>query len=285
MGLLFAALARREQPVPAPEPPETKIDPVEEMQKELLAGHPVTLIGPTGLPKYWRSVFEPITIGPSPLGDQTCYFNAFQFALLELFPDPGLDHYRVDLELRRVWVKESTQGSGTDQVGFYFGYSSESSSGTEACHNMIAVTFKDYPMDGPNPNAPRAVFLQTLGVIQHPDKMPRDESGNFGSKEFLTNPAFGVPGIWRALSVEVSSNGALILWQSDKVVNGKKQMVPVGDGNGKKLAAEYERRKDSLELKSPGAKNLPQWHPRMPLGVLSFKSGISVRNVTITPLP
>ena len=29
----------------------------------------------------------------------------------------------------------------------------------------------------------------------------------------------------------------------------------------------------------------PGWHPRLPLGIWAFRSGVAFRNVTLTPLP
>jgi len=252
------------------------VEPHERMKKQLAARRPVTLIGETGLPPYYsRSILEPTLLGESPLGDGTCSFHAFRYTLIELCDDPMNDHYRVELELRRHGKTEA------DWLGFYFGYG-PAPTDPAVGHLMFAVKFKDYPppvVPGRKPD-PTAVYFQTLDFIQTPGKLSEPAPSKLRALPFAHSPV-NQPGIWRPMAIEVSPTRVLVQWRSD---DGKSWLTVV-DWTREQIDAAYERRKEIMEEKSVGSKNLPRWAPRMPFGLVAFKSAVSVRNMVVTPLP
>ena len=65
-------------------------------------------------------------------------------------------------------------------------------------------------------------------------------------------------------------------------------MTMLADIPASKLLTEYagltEARIIKEKLPNHGV-TLPQWHPRMPLGIWNESAAIDVRNFTITPIP
>jgi serine/threonine protein kinase len=267
-------------------------DPVAETRKELASGHPVTLIGPTGLPKYGRPILEPIALGLSPLGDGTCSFHAFRYALLELFPNPGIDHYRVDLEIRRIGSNEERKeekpasGKENDWLGFYFGYGSGLTSNIEIGHLMYAVTFKDYPPLTPQgqTKASAEVWLRSIAFVQNSNTALDPLSNKIDAIPFKHSKPYE-PGLWRSMSVEVSPEGFLILWQGDEPdMDGMKKMVTFGQLDRDQVDLKYAKWKSKMVENGGSSNNLPNWSPDMPFGLIVFKSSVSIRNVVVTPL-
>jgi serine/threonine-protein kinase len=266
---------------PGPKP----IDSVAEARKELAAGLPVTLIGEKGLPAYSRNVLAPDTFGEDPV-TKTCTLNMFGHAVVELFPAPGISHYRIDLELRHL-ASQAAAAAGdkveTDFMGMYFGYSSAPAADNSAIHAMFAVTFRDSDhdafMNGVKPR-PQPVLLNHYGFHQRGDTLPRPWSNMVEALQF-TPPRFR-PGPWRPVSIECAPDKLLVQWKDDA---GK--MVSLADWPKEKLIAHYDSLRAEIDRElAPGAeKNLPHWNPDAPFGLVGFKASLAVRNVVVTPLP
>jgi len=259
----------------------TPPDPADEIRKELAAGRPVTLVHTTGLPKYQRILLEPNAVGESSLGDKTCSIIGFGYCLLELCPNPGCDRYRIDLEIRQVRANMSRpDGPDTDAAGVYLGYASGPAAEGATAHSMFGITFKDYMPTGRPPKVPltSSVSLRTMGWVQRPDKLVEDNPSRLAAVAFTPTPTR--PGPWRAMSIHVNPAGFQVIWKE----TGGKDIPLVLPPNATAVSA-YGALKGRLDTIAPGALGLPNWSPQMPLGVFSYRSEVSVRNVIITPLP
>jgi hypothetical protein len=277
----LGAVVRYERPVDAPVP----ADPVEEARKELASGRPVTLIGPTGQPRYSRWVLETCALGESPLGDKTCAFHMFGYGMLELFPAPGIPHYRIDLELRHLQSQASAAAGDrvdVDFLGVYVGYSSAAAADNSPTHAMFGVSYRDSDREAfLNGWPPRRqpVSLSRSGFHQRPNAMPNLFTNHVAALEFM--PPRLRPGDWRPISIECAPDRLLVRWRDD---TGK--LVPLADWPEEKVRAEYRAVRKGLGKLAPGAeKALPEWNPDTPFGLFGYKASLAVRNVVITPLP
>jgi serine/threonine-protein kinase len=98
---------------PTPEPDQAAV--LAEIQKEIAAGKPVTLIGPTGKPRWFDVVVGRDQVKPYVSDvDQTFTIDNSEFVLVEL-PPTNRDRYRVSAEVRQL-----TSGSKGD-FGLYAG--------------------------------------------------------------------------------------------------------------------------------------------------------------------
>lgn len=265
-------------------PSSLPADAVEDVRNELAANRSVILIGDTGLPKYWRTILEPVIVDKSPLGDKTCYFQAFKCALVELCPHPGIEHYRVDLQVR--FVSRQEEGSW---VGVYFGYSSNPLTTTAIGHLMHAVTFKDWlpPADPSGKQPLPAAWLGSTTIVQNSEKLLEPRNSRFAGINFTPSPADGTAYHWRPISIEVSPSFVLARWEDDKTEpDGSRKMKAI-----KHPTREYnpwkvydDAKKNMLEL-FPGSTHPHRWGPDMPFGLISYRAAVSVRNVVVTPLP
>ncbi len=285
MAAVFA-LGAAVWPRPKATEPQPPADPVAEAKKELVAGRPVTLIGETGLPKYSRWVLETSTLGESPLGDKTCSYPMFGYSMLELFPAPGISHYRIDLELRHLQSLASTIAGdpvAVDDVGVYFGYASAPARDGSPTHAMFAVTYCDSDVESflhGQPPQPQFAILSRYGFGQSATALPKLMSHSVASQKFTPPPSR--PGPWRPISIECAPNHLLIRWKDD---SGK--MVALADWPEEKLRAQYDAVRAGVDRElAPGIKDvLPRWNPDTPFGLVGYKGSLAVRNVVVTPLP
>ena len=228
---------------------------------------------------------EPSTLDFSPLGDKTAAFHAFNFSLVELFPDPGIDRYRVSLELRQLQSRAGPAPGGPEMefIGFYFGYSSGVANDGTTVHAMYGITFKDYPppiRPPPKKTPPRAVFLRAMEFFQDSLRVLPSDSANIAAREFT--PKTTRPGDWRPIEIELTPDGARVEWLDDPPPKGTGQLVTLARISGENLRRDYAM---ASKTKLGKTANLPVWSPRMSFGVLSHRSSVAIRNVVITPLP
>ncbi len=270
----------RPQP-PVPVPP----DPVAVARRELAEGRPVTLIGQTGLPKYHRFLLEPNTLGESSGADKTCAFRTDEFALLELFPPPGVPRYRIDFDLRHWPVpadRTRPEDPDTDFVGVYFGHAS-APAGNGLTHAALLVTFRDSDHNSAlrgEPAAPQPVVLRRNGFVQYPDRTVGNSWAQVGGG-LKFRPVTKRPGRWRTISVEVTPDRVVVLWRDDAGT-----MVPLAELTADKARDHYDKVRAALDKAAPGAAGaLPPWSPDLGFGVISYKAAVAVRNVIVTPLP
>jgi eukaryotic-like serine/threonine-protein kinase len=251
---------------------ETPEEFVEKSRKELAAGRSVTLIGEKGLPKYTRWVFDTHTLGESSDDDKACHYVSPGRSLLELFPAPGINKYRLELELKHL-------GSPSEhcEVGVYFGYSLLPLPDATLLHSMFAVTFRDGD-DETVFGAPRrpAVFGQLL-FRQTPTEQGAPTRGQLADLDF--EKRLWRPGPWRAIRIDSEPDLVMAYWRADSG-----EWIPFLDPA--RFAAKLPPLRGQRNRAFPGAGDMvPLWNPDAPLGLVACKASLSVRNVVLTPLP
>ncbi len=290
---VIAAAAGPRPPGPPPGPPPAP-DPLAEIQRELAAGRPVVLVGPTGEPRWQRWRLSRAELGESPVpesdGTRACSFEAIHLSLLDLIPDPGIPRYRVSAELRHLAGKGPAPGAqtGPDVVGLYFGADEIPAAGGCRAHSLFAVTFQDYrplrPAVGPALAEPRARFDATL-VVQRPDRLPGQHTAAVASVPF--EPVERRPGKWRKVVADVTPDSLLVRWRTD--AGELEPFILPGpwprQWTGEQARELYARLQPLLDdaLRQPGLTVRP-WNPRLAVGVLAEGSAVAFRNVVIEPL-
>jgi hypothetical protein len=264
---------------PASKP--ARIDPVETARKELAAGRPVTLIDATGGPKHARWLLDTNTIGPSPHGDESCHFVAMGYSLLELFPAPGINKYRIDLELRHLQSPNADPRNPieTDFFGVYWGYEAAPLRDGLASHKMFAVIYRDADYEAQLngiPPRPQPIGLYRFQIDQRPDARPTPPFLH-QVESILATPTPRRPGAWRPLRIECTPERMTVMWRDDA---GK--LVPLAEWDRNRLSAEATALKTGALAAVKGAEG--GWEPNAPFGLIAYKASLSVRNVVVTPL-
>jgi serine/threonine-protein kinase len=251
-------------------------DPLKRMRDDLAAGKPVTLIGERGNPAWHQWVLGAPEFVPSPTGDGTCSYEAIGFGFLDLCPDPIKEGYRLQAEIRYVNAR-GLPVAGTTWAGVYFGRSSHTGANGVRAHAFWSVDFKDAPRVAKPPAW--AGFGPCL-VSQQLDKNPYLAHSHIKSTSFIQ--AEQLPGPWRLIEIEVTPERVRVSWLGD---DGK--WVVFADMTTDAIRREYDKLNKPLTnprfLQDHGIV-IPEWSPRMPLGIWSYGTGVAVRNVILTPL-
>ena len=256
-------------------------DPREQYRRDLAAGKTVTLIGPTGNPRWHAWRYGATEFAASPHEDGACSYETLDLALLELLDDPGIDRYRIRAEIRQGASRFAKAGAPRDDentIGIYFSYSDPAAEGRR-CHAYFAVRFQDFdPVASQTNNVTQQrVGLERSLVVVHPDKPASAFRAIWGDHLFW--PAQKRPGDWRTIEIDVTPERIEARW----IEGGKSFAFAIAES-----ATPQKKygllRKDLAELVPNSTIQIPDWRPRMPLGLVSQGSPVSVRNYTITPL-
>jgi serine/threonine protein kinase len=238
-----------------------------EVQKELAAGHAVTLIEATGPPVWSHWQAEQPSSDVSRAQDGSFVLSTFRTALLEMLPDPRTDSYRFSAEVRQ-------RGPADRSVGLYVGHSTMVA-GPNTLHWLCDLTFAELsdriggggvaqlhlrcyrPSDGAKPS--RSLAFQCGG-------------GKFalGRRE---------KGVWHTLVLEVRPQG----------IRAFRDGELVSDTNRWALANHLRelRHLDAPELADLGfgaGHPDPAFAPRDGLGLIVDECAASFRKVRIEPL-
>jgi eukaryotic-like serine/threonine-protein kinase len=266
-------------------------DHLKKMQKDLAAGRRVELIGATGLPKWHNWVLgSPELVLNS---DGICSFEANGQSMLELCPDPMCEHYMIRAEIQFTQTKllfqpanpnganPPAQIAGTTIAGVYCGYGATPGNGG-AAHTALMAVFNDAPPLLKQANGRPTtsdVRFRRWGLFLGPNQLEVGYKTNLGHIQFV--PAAGQTGPWRTIEIEVSPERVLCWWQQP---DGTKALF--ADRTFTECRAVDARFLDELNAKVPnhGIMNLPL-SSRMPIGIWNERASISLRNVSVTPLP
>ena len=155
LGMVAVAAAAIALTQPAPVlPPEPPLDPLAEIQRKLRAGEEVELIGATGLPKYYRWRLGGGEFGTCPTGEKTCYYESVGYSLLELVPNPGIDGYRLTLDIRHIGAAGGPPvGPDRSWLGPYLAEAESPTANGRSVHTLLGATYSDI-----HPNAARQVW-------------------------------------------------------------------------------------------------------------------------------
>jgi len=238
----------------------------------------VTLVGPTGNPRWHRWVKGPAGFLQAGGGDRVCMVQAFALSMLDLCPDPMTDRYRLRAELRQLDVNGRSPDrrlptGGVYDFGLYFGRRSASGADGWQTETCLAVRLTETPKE----SAGKAKLGRVL-VIESPTRAAEVSESNVARASFpvLEN----LPGPWRVIEIEVSPDG--VRAQLGNLDGIWVAFTPLEALTVRKY---YEGPHPALDRLAPGHGVVPPlWTPRAALGGWTFSSAIAIRNMTVTPL-
>jgi serine/threonine-protein kinase len=284
-GLVGAGLAIN--PRPKQEDPP---DPVAEIQKELAAGTRVTLVGMTGMPRWYEWRLTPSTLGPSARNDETVVFQSGGMTLLELLPDPGISRYRVSAEVLQERGDPIPNGGVRSEstVGLYFGYATYPGPTGWQFHSLFVVPYTDLSelpapaLRGIKPKPTQSIVqFSSLLLAAHPDRNPNTHWDRTGNVPFTPDPRHKWPGQWRRVEFEITPERIRTLWAESPTA--APQLVH--ELTEKEMVEWCDRMAQSSAMDVPGFHVITVWNPRLPFGIFCDRSTVAFRNVTIEPLP
>jgi len=266
--VLGAVLWPRPKPIDPP-------DPLVGIRTKLLAGERVELIGETGEPAWYRWRVSPAQFGPAPdtLPDKVgpATFHQDLPCLLELLPDVAIPRYRLTAHIRQV------HGRAPDgRVGVFVGLASHAVRADRSMHTMLCARFLDLAPEGEqSPLDDGAVMVVQGGEY-------------IGMPVWVSNKTLRFPadekwgGRWRTLSVDVTEDRVAFSWAPGPQAPSVPVLIRTIEETDQLLGG---LRKKMIDY-APGADpSPPQWLPGGPLGIFCYRSTVSVKNVTIEPLP
>jgi serine/threonine-protein kinase len=264
-------------------------DPAEHIRRELRAGRSVTLVGETGLPRYHRWRLGGGEFGTSTTGEGACYYESVGYSLLELAPDPGIDRYRLTLDICHVGAAGGPPVSpDRSWVGPYFGHAESPTADGRSVHTLFGSTFSDIHPNAAKPVVPNkglvgqpqhVVRVRPAGLSVKANRDPGLQQRTVGSPlEFTPSP--GLVGQWRTFRIDVTPEGVRVEWKDPTGA-----FVPVAVLDAAATARAYTQIQNQVNAGEPASGLvIPEWSPRMPLGIWSFRAAVSIRNVVISPL-
>jgi serine/threonine-protein kinase len=256
-------------------------DPAADIRAALADGREAPGLQPGGTPRYFRPLLAPAAPAATPDG-QGCQFQAFGHGLLELFPDPGIDRYRVRFQLRHLDSRPPGAGE-RGFVGFYFGHAAAAVHDGSIAHVALAVTYADSDPDAvgqPRPPAPQPVYLRKLVYRQSPEADVFSQRTKAAHLNFTPRAAL-LPGTWRPVTIDVTPEAVRVQWRAD---DG--QMVNLIHWSADQVATQYSNLRSAANSASPGAgAALPDWSPRRPMGLVAYKAAVAIRDLVIEPIP
>jgi hypothetical protein len=251
-------------------------DPRRRMERALARGEPFTIIresGPPVVPGRW--VAGEVATTTSLTGDGTFGFQTHDESVLELCPDPQVDHYVLTAEVRHL-----RSGSDMSAVGVYVGCPGSTIAENVRFNRYLRVVFNDFWRKADQLPAIKAahgveardqVYAISPGAIQ---------AEQFWSANFPYPPANQQPNPWRKLELDVSPDGIVVHWWPDEKTRLKSHELPAKGFDDR--AVTLRTRFSNLLQTAPAP--LPSWGPRGPVGLWLVEAAADFRNVTITPV-
>jgi len=190
-------------------------------------------------------------------------------AVLQLLPDPGIDRYRVRAEFRqdqRVAVPGQKRDSRTAHVGLVLGHARVRAGTDSVVHSLLKVVYNEHDL------APdRVVCLTDLAILEQPLR-----TSAMHQHRGVSLPLGAGEGEWRLLDVEVTPDEVTVRYGGPSVT------CPAVE-----IRHYLSDRLDAVRREMPQGADVavPPWGPRLPIGIWVSESWVSVRNVTIEPLP
>jgi hypothetical protein len=121
-------------------------------------------------------------------------------------------------------------------------------------------------------------------IVQRPDRPPFLAT-TWGSRAKLFPPQDRLPGAWHRVCVEVTPDGATAYCALDPADG----LEPIDTVAASRLSAELSSipEKATFFTKHPEAvpTNMPNWQPRMPIGIWCSQAAVAVKNVVIEAIP
>jgi serine/threonine protein kinase len=253
----------------------------ERIQSELAHGRPVTLVGTSGEPNWFR--WQSGKFGTqTELGDDRAWtISSWNQALLELVPDPQVENYRFSAQVRHD--KSDRQGA----VGLYFGHKQYhfssfdlqfftylSFNGVSGNADSLAILPAYVKRSAVAPG--NVVSLRSYLVFEPSD------GNDFGRRLGLaTGPSFqpGGPNLtrWHDLEIVVTPSSVTCSWD-----DGQPFTVPT-----KRIQRTSDEHLETSALppRAPLPRGfLPKYDVRGGIGLYVWRGSAAFRSVKITPL-
>jgi serine/threonine-protein kinase len=276
---------------------------LEWIERTLAQGNPVTLVGESGIPEWfrWRTTNGPPTVFQAPDG-VLCLKSPRALGLLELLPDPQQEHYRFSAEVRQQSARK-----GFGEIGIYFAHSDDSTAEGPR-HFFASLTFDDNiqafettptggvgtvdlldcplghdpfvaafaPIPGrpvkirPRKNSVRSVFhLLDEQYAWHRTQWQLGDGGRpFGFMPAVFDKGHGP---WHKLAVEVTPERFDYFWEDQLVHSLRRGEI-------------IRKLKTFMNDSSVPAERIPQFAPRDSLGLYVSYCEASFRRVMVEPL-
>ncbi|MBP3959387.1 serine/threonine protein kinase [Gemmata sp. G18] len=246
----------------------------EKIEKELAAGRAVTLVGATGEPLCSKWALGPAELVPGESG-APCSFSALDLSMLDLCRDPMNDSYQIRAELSQADVTRTPDGllpqGGGHEIGLYFGR--QTAPGANGLQSQIAflIRFDELLRDHAE--------LVRLSVPRSRATTPGIGLESLASVPF--DSAKQVPSPWRTIEIDVTQAGIEARWIQPDGAKSAFRTVPLAEARAK-----YSKTHEELDKLIPGnGITYPAWNARAPIGIWAYRSVVTVRNVTLTPIP
>jgi hypothetical protein len=245
----------------------------------------VKLVDATGPPRWHAWKLTPSSLGESSSNDRSASFQTNLSTFLELIRDPGIERYRVTAELRHMGGDPPSPGGAVSSgfIGFYCGHDEQWSQGNKRINSFVAIQFADIePLRVPGPPSKTgAVFFDGLYVQSPEGRTPTLSSKKTSFVAFTPRPGPVWPGKWRKLRFEITPNLVRASWWDDT----EQKFVLIQELTGNEMHARYAAITPRVQRYAPESTVVPQWSPRLPMGIIAYSSTVSFRNVVIEPIP
>jgi hypothetical protein len=247
--------------------------------RQFADGHEVTLVPKTGLPGWSEWAIGRAELADSPGRDGAAYITpSDEFNVLKLFDPPG-DTYRVSADLQHHSAVDATDPH--TKVGLVL-FHQRFTDGSVTVDRMMSVTFADYDRLGllEKGSAPGVVNVESWFVFLDGNQEP-PRTRHYG----LTMPAHQfptrveLPGKWRRLVAEVSPAGLRLSWGTDADAPDA-ELVPFAEYTATQLNEHWATHR-RIEKRPLPETLQPVWQPTGGVGLLTHRSGLAFRSVTV----
>jgi serine/threonine-protein kinase len=246
--------------------------PQDKLQRRLSQGKPVTLVGATGAPAYFRWCSGADAGQASADANGVFSIHSWTMSLLELLPDVPCDRYRIRAEVRH------DRSDPHGEVGFYFGHTDHAvERGVLRC--FCQLTFNDVndmaglaPLPPPVPPSNRAFLC--LHLFEEPERGYDTRAAVVTSDGFTPSAAPNKP--WRKLKVTVGPD------RLDASLDNKPLRASL---TRDEMVQSIHNLAGQLPLDRKGIDRLQsKLGPRGGLGLYILQGSASFRRVVVEPL-
>jgi len=257
-----------------------------EYRRDLRNGHPVTLVPAKGLPAWHRWAFGSTRLEPAPDAGGACSFETIRNSLLELMDDPGVDSYELAGELKLLRLRlshgKTTEPAPTNYAGLYFAAATPDG----VSHSFVAASYNDYL----EPQTRQLGMTKAIAQLRTVCLFPTLEGKGASSptqglgQPIRFTPAETLPGEWRKFRVSVSPAGVRAYFAARPEDTPDGEMELLADLKAEDLRKALQTHRQWFNAVQPGlGDQLPDWRPRMPLGVWCQGGAVAVKNLTVSP--
>jgi hypothetical protein len=188
----------------------------------------------------------------------------------------------ADLRLLRLRfpAEERADYSPNNFVGLYFAQSTQVASDGVPVHTFLAVSFNDFLEE----RVKKAGIAKATARAFTVALIPKTDADTFELTADASRPirfsGVELPGPWRRIRVEVTPERVRLFWAASP----EAPFELLAEHTSAEVDRLFAELNSNVHTQRPGL-HIPDWKPRMPLGIWSRGSAVAVRNVVIEPLP